>query len=76
MVKGFILLIFGIGTITPFNEIYRSVLITSGDYPDRLADHIQSMSNFKFIKDVAPFIAIDPEKSVFFKYFGRSIPPK
>jgi hypothetical protein len=74
--KAFLVFFFIIGAVTPFNEIYRSVLITSGDYPERLADHIQSMSNFKFIKDVGPFIAIDPEKSVFFKYFGKSIPPK
>jgi hypothetical protein len=74
--KSLLVIFFGIGSITPFNEIYRSVWVTSCYYPGRLADHIQSLSNFKFIEDVGPFVAIDPEKSVFFKYLGKPIPPR
>jgi hypothetical protein len=68
-----VVILFGIGAITPLNEIYRSLQITFHDYPHRHADNIQSMSSFKFIEDVGPFVAIDPEKSFFFKYFGKPI---
>jgi hypothetical protein len=76
VVKLLLTLIFVIGSITPFNEIYRSVIVTSCYYSDRLADHVQTLSSFQLMKDVGPFVAIDPERSFFFKYLGKPLPPK
>jgi hypothetical protein len=69
-------LFFVIGSITPFNEIYRSMIVTSYYYSDRLADHIKTLSGFQLRSDVGPFIAIDPERSFFFKYLAKPLPPK
>ena len=76
LAKVFLVIFFGIGSITPFNEIYRSVVITSCYFSDRLADHVESLSKFQLIQDVGPFVAIDPERSFFFKHLGKPIPPR
>jgi hypothetical protein len=76
MAKLALVIFFGIGSVTPFNEIYRSVIVTSCYYSNRLANHVQSLSSFQLIKDVGPFVAIDPEQSFFFKYLGKAVPPK
>jgi hypothetical protein len=60
-----------IGGITPFNEIFRSVYLTSTAYSQRLADNGYTFGNLRKLKGIDKFVAIDPKKSWFFKYLSK-----
>ncbi|MCL6588771.1 MAG: hypothetical protein K6U80_02350 [Firmicutes bacterium] len=62
-----------IGAITPFNEIYRSIDITTHNPQGIINDHWHTLSTLEEFKTggIGNFVVQDPQNTFFFKYLGK-----
>jgi len=60
-----------IGTITPLNEIIRSVKNTVLAPENMIQDHLKTFAEPKNIAETTFFVAQHPERSFFFKYLAK-----
>jgi hypothetical protein len=73
VLKYILIVVLLIGAVTPYNEIHRSIEITSGNPQGIINDRWHTLSTLADFKagDISNFVVKDPRDKLFFKYLGK-----